>query len=197
MRRFLCAAALLAWTASAAAETAYVTDLLRLGITSSSDGSGPSFDTLKSGDALEVLARSGSYAHVRLADGRDGWVKAAFIVTEKPARLRMSEAEAAVGSMRDELAAANAGREKAEQELARFKEQREADASSSKDARELLAQMRRENDEYESRLDGYRHSLPLPWVAAALAVTLVAGFLGGWWWLDASIRRRYGGFRIY
>jgi hypothetical protein len=28
-------------------------------------------------------------------------------------------------------------------------------------------------------------------------LTLVAGFLGGWWWLDAAIRRRYGGFRIY
>jgi SH3 domain protein len=197
MRSLLCAAALLAWAGSAAADTAYVTDMLRLGITSSRDGSGSPFDTLTSGEALLVLERAGNYAHVRLEDGRDGWVKAAFIVSEKPARLRVAEAEAALGSLRDELAASNAGREKAEQELARYKEQREAAASSSVEARELLAQMRRENDEYESRLDRYRHSLPLAWVAAALVLTLVAGFLGGWWWLDAAIRRRYGGFRIY
>lgn len=195
MRTLLCAVALLGWAVSAAAETAYVTDLLRLGISSSPEAS--PFATLTSGDALEVLERSGNYAHVKLEDGREGWVKAAFIVTEKPARLRVAEAEAAAGSLRDELAASKAEREKAEQELARFKAQREAAASSSAEARELLAQMRQQNDEYEARLDRYRHSLPLPWVGAALLISVLGGFLAGWWWLDASIRRRYGGFRIY
>jgi hypothetical protein len=37
----------------------------------------------------------------------------------------------------------------------------------------------------------------LPWVAAALVVALVAGFVAGLWWLDATIRRRHGGFRVY
>jgi len=30
-----------------------------------------------------------------------------------------------------------------------------------------------------------------------LVVSLVAGFLAGLWWLDALIRRRHGGFRVY
>jgi uncharacterized protein YgiM (DUF1202 family) len=78
MRSLLCAAALLAWAGSAAADTAYVTDMLRLGITSSRDGSGSPFDTLTSGEALLVLERAGNYAHVRLEDGRDGWVTGAL-----------------------------------------------------------------------------------------------------------------------
>ena len=32
---------------------------------------------------------------------------------------------------------------------------------------------------------------------AALLVTLAAGFVAGLWWLDALIRRRHGGFRVY
>ena len=38
---------------------------------------------------------------------------------------------------------------------------------------------------------------PVVWVIVALVVTLVGGFAGGLWWLDALIRRRHGGFRIY
>jgi SH3 domain protein len=197
MRGLLSAVALLACAGTARAETAYVTDMLRLGISSSADGSAPPFDTLASGDALEVLGRSGNYAHVRLADGRDGWVKAAFIVTEKPARLRVSEAEAAADSLREEMEQSKAAREKAEQELSRYKEQRKATESSSLETRELLTQMRKQNEEYETLLEHYRHSLPLSWVGAALVLALFAGFLGGWWWLDARIRRRYSGFRIY
>ena len=34
-------------------------------------------------------------------------------------------------------------------------------------------------------------------VAVALLVTLAGGFVTGLWWLDALIRRRHGGFRIY
>ena len=35
------------------------------------------------------------------------------------------------------------------------------------------------------------------WSKVALAVTLVGGVAAGLWWLDALIRRRHGGFRIY
>jgi SH3 domain protein len=195
MRSFVFAAALLGFMGTAAAETAYVTDLLRLGISESP--SAKAFDSLVSGAELEVLERSGNYARVRLDDGREGWVKSAYIVTEKPARLRLAEAEASLTSLRRQLSESDAARKKAEQELAGLKDQKGVQERSSLEADELLATVRRQNDEYESRLDRYRHSLPLPWVGAALAFTLIGGFVAGWWWLDAMIRRRYGGFRIY
>ena len=43
----------------------------------------------------------------------------------------------------------------------------------------------------------YRGSLPLTWVVAAIGVCLVVGFLLGLWWVDARIRKRHGGIRIY
>jgi cbb3-type cytochrome oxidase subunit 3 len=39
--------------------------------------------------------------------------------------------------------------------------------------------------------------MPLPWVAGALGVCLLAGFLVGLWWVDYRSRKRHGGIRIY
>ncbi len=185
------------FAAAAAADTAYVTDMLRLGLYKSADGSGTPFDNLSSGDAVEIVQRNGNYALVRLGDGRQGWVKAVFLVTEKPARARLTEVEAEKADLSQALNVAQAGREKAEQALARLKEQDAAAQEAAATAGTRLARLEKQNRDYEARLDGYRYSLPLPWVAAALGLTLLAGFVAGWWWLDARIRRRHGGFRIY
>ena len=69
----------------AAAETAYVTDNLRLGLHTAEDTSDRAFRFLESGQAMEVLVRDRNYANVRLPDGAEGWVKSAFLVEEKPA----------------------------------------------------------------------------------------------------------------
>ena len=73
----------------AAAETAYVTDSLRLGLHAAPDTSDRPFENLVSGTAVEVLERNPNYARVRLADGREGWVKATFLVDAKPAAARV------------------------------------------------------------------------------------------------------------
>ena len=54
---------------TAMAETAYVTDNLRLGIHQAEDTSDRAFRMLESGQPLEVLYRDGSYAAVQLPSG--------------------------------------------------------------------------------------------------------------------------------
>lgn len=197
MSRLLLAVAALGLPGAVHAETVYVTDMLRLGIHQASDASDQPFDNLLSGAAVELLERNGGYARVRMADGREGWVKSAFLVRDKPARLVLEEAQAETTSLQQRLAQAETARAKAEQDLSAFKQRTLADTNSSAALRKSLAGTRKENEALETRLERYRHSLPLSWVLAALPLTLVAGFVGGWWWLDASIRRRHGGFRIY
>jgi hypothetical protein len=53
------------------------------------------------------------------------------------------------------------------------------------------------NERYISRQAQYQYSLPLTWVAGAMAVCLIAGILGGMWWLDYRSRKRHGGIRVY
>jgi SH3 domain protein len=186
-----------AWAAGAAGETAYVTDSLRLGLHAAADTSDRPFDNLVSGTAVEVLERNSSYARVRLADGREGWVKATFLVAEKPAAARVLELEAEIGDFQSAAAAAKTAQAAAEQELAGLRSELQSTTGSAETIEETIGRLERENLEHVERLEAYRHTLPMFWVIPAILVTLVAGFFLGLWWLDALIRRRHGGFRVY
>lgn len=186
-------AVLLAGAAIADAETAYVTDSLRLGIHAAADTSDRAFDNLVSGAVVEILERNPNYAHVRLADGREGWVKANYLVTTKPAAARVGELEAEIEGLRSHVAAAKAAQATAEHELGAVTNQ----AGSLEAIHDQVSRLESENQAYEERLAAYRRTLPLGWVLLAVALAGAAGFAGGLWWLDSSIRRRHGGFRVY
>ena len=185
------------WVGPAQAETAYVTDILRLGLHQAQDTSDRPFRTLVSGTELNVLQRVTNYARVRAPDGREGWVKAAYLVTEKPSRLRMVELETEVSELSEALSEASAKQEQAEADAARLRKEAAETTNSSAAIRERLATLTEQNDRFRSRLDSYRGSLPLSWVGIALIVTLGLGFLAGLWWIDYQSRRRHGGFRVY
>ena len=76
---------------SVAAQTVYVTDNLRLGLHEAEDTSGRPFRMLESGQEMEILSRDRNYANVRLPDATEGWVKNAYLVDEKPAKLIVAE----------------------------------------------------------------------------------------------------------
>jgi SH3 domain protein len=181
----------------AAAETVYVTDSLRLGLHVAPDTSDRPFENLVSGTPVEVLERNPSFARVRLADGREGWVKATFLVGDKPAAARVLELEAELGGFEAAAAAARGAQTAAEQELASLRGELQATTGSSESIKETIERLERENVAHLQRIEKYRHTLPLAWVIPAVVVALVAGFLVGLWWLDALIRRRHGGFRVY
>lgn len=182
---------------AAVAETAYVTDSLRLGLHAAADTSDRAFENLVSGTAVEVLERNSSYARVRLSDGREGWVKATFLVTLKPAAARVAELETEMLTLREAAVAAKTAQAGAEQALARYTAELQARTGSAETVQETVERLQAENRAYEERLESYRLALPIKWVIPALVVVLVGGFLAGLWWLDALIRRRHGGFRVY
>ena len=189
--------ACLLWPALVSAETAYVTDILRLGLHRAEDTSDQPFRNLVSGTELEVLDRTTNFARVRTADGQEGWVKSAYLVTDKPAQLRVAEAEAELETLRLELSHAEAARLSAEQQLSQVAQQADAVVESSDAIEATLARLKTENADFEQRLEAYRGSIPVLWVLGALGVALVAGFAGGLAWVDYMSRRRHGGFRIY
>lgn len=196
-RKCLIALVTMAWPTLLMAETAYVTDILRLGLHRAEDTSDQPFRTLVSGTELEILARTTNFAHVRAADGQEGWVKSAYLVLDKPAQLKVAETETEIASLRAELDRAKIAQRTAEQQLDQITEQIGAAASSSNAVEATLGRLKAENADFEQRLERYRGSVPISWVLGALAVTLVAGFAGGLAWIDYTSRRRHGGFRIY
>lgn len=187
----------LCWSVSLAAETAYVTDRLRLGMHNEADTSDRAFRVLDSGQEMEVISRNANYALVRLPDNTQGYVKAAYLVDEKPAKLIVAETEAARAQMEEELAstksafAGSAGRIK---ELESQVSELGAQLAESKGA---VSQLTRDKKQFSDQLSLYRFSLPWPMVLAAALVAIVLGLVGGMWWVDYRSRRRHGGFRIY
>ena len=190
--------ALLALTPlTAFGDTAYVTDNLRLGLHLTPDTSDRAFRYLDSGQAMEILARDRNYANVRLPDATEGWVKAAYLVADKPAKLIVAE----ITAERDAL---TADLEETKQALAAPAATIEAlrnDATAfdaklaEADAR--IVALQDENASYQGLKEQYRGSLPLTWVAGAIGVCLISGFLLGIWWVDRRSRIRHGGIRIY
>lgn len=181
----------------AAAETAYVTDKLRLGLHQAPDTSDRAFRMLESGQQLEVLFRDGNYASVQLPDGVQGHVKAAYLVTEKPARLVLAETEAERDALRAELEQAREALAAPEANIAGLRNQVDDLTSRLEQAQARTAAFEQERADIADLRQRFRGSLPLTWVGAATAVCLVAGFLVGIWWVDRQNRRRHGGIRVY
>lgn len=198
MNRLTALAFLLLLAAPAGAqETVYVTDILQLGLHRAEDTSDSPFRNIVSGTELTVLERSPNYARVRTPDGDEGWVRSFYLISEKPAQLRVAEAEARAAELERELEAAMVERDSARTDAAGIVASAELELAAAEASRDTLARLQQENSAFEARMELYRGAIPWPWVAGALVVALAAGFVAGWWWLDASIRRRHGGFRVY
>ena len=179
------------------AQTAYVTDNLRLGIHQAEDTSDRAFRMLESGQTMEVLSRNRNYAHVRLPDGTVGYVKVAYLVDDKPAKLIVNEIQAENESLQNRLAELNAAFSQPAETIASLEKQ-VADANAALElAKAENSELSSSNETLQRRQDQYRTSLPASWVGAALGVVLLGGFLGGLWWTDYRSRKRHGGIRIY
>lgn len=181
----------------AAAETAYVTDTLQLGLHQASDTSDRAFRSLDSGQELEILSRTTYYANVQLPDGTQGWVKAGFLVNNKPAKLIVAETRAEADGLAQELedlrsafAAPAATIDALNQQV--------ADLQARLDDRDAkVTELGEENVSLYNRQSQYKNSMPVQWVAGAVGICLIGGFLFGLWWVDQRSRRRHGGIRIY
>lgn len=197
MRLLMWAVVVLATPLMAAAQTAYVTDNLRLGLHRAEDTSDSAFRTLESGQEVEILARGRNYAQVRLPDGTLGYVKVAYLVDDKPAKLIVTQTQAANEELEQKLAELNAAFSRPAATIAALEKQLADGRAALDEALASSAELQDQNVSLRNRQSQYKYSVPITWVGGALAVILLAGFLGGLWWTDYRSRKRHGGIRIY
>ena len=179
------------------AETAYITDNLRLGLHQAADTSDRSFRQLESGQELEIISRDRNYANVRLPDGVVGYVKAAYLVFEKPAKLIVEQTQNEVDKLRQELESTKAAFATPAATIGTLEQQLAEKSSELEIGAARVAELTAENKDYEERYGQYKYSLPFKWVGGAMFVCLLGGFLIGLWWIDVRGRKRHGGIRIY
>lgn len=196
-RRMLRVLLLLSLAPTAWAQTAYVTDNLRLGLHHASDTSDRPFRMLESGQELEILSQERYYARVRLPDGTVGHVKSAYLVEEKPAVLIVAETRAQVERLEQELARVRGQFAGPAETISALEQQVVEQKRAIEQGLARIAELVDQNQDFAERQGSYKYSLPMTWVGGALAVCLFAGFIGGMWWIDYRSRKRHGGLRIY
>jgi len=188
----------LAWPGAAAAEpaTLYVVEQLVVNVNSAPDASGERIATVKSGEALQVIEKSGEQVHVKLANGKDGWVRAGYLSADEPLKPRLVQREAEVAQLKDELtrlqgqlAAARSARPAAAAPAAGPAGAPGDPAAPPEEAPAAAHALFDSADEPPRRV--------WPWALGWSLGALAAGFLLGALVLDRHIRRKYGGLRIY
>lgn len=179
------------------ADTVYVTDNLRLGLYEAPDTSGRPFRMLESGQGMEVLTRDRNYANVQMPNGAEGWVKSAYLVSDKPAKLIVAETMAERDALAAELEEMRLAFAAPAETISNLQSEATDLASKLQASESLVEELEEQNAGFQGLKNQYKGSLPVNWVAAAIGVCLLGGFLFGIWWVDRRSRIRHGGIRIY
>jgi len=197
---------------AARAEPLYVIEQLVVSVSSAPDATGERIATLKSGDQVELMERAGDQVHVRLASGKDGWVRANYLSADEPLRVRLAQREAEVAQLKAEV-----GRLQADMRAhppgagsgataagsgAVMPAKAAVPATTSAASAAATAPATAEDPAPPAggmfpQAREARTREVWPWTLAAALLGLAVGFAAGLLVLDRYIRRKYGGLRIY
>jgi SH3 domain protein len=209
------------------AETLYVIEQLYVTVNTQADGSGERVGQIKSGDRVEVLERQDDQAHVQLASGEEGWVKASYLSADPPLRQQLATRTEELEKLRKEKAqletdlasaktAATAAQASANAAIKAANSASTAPgaaksapvqsaptpAASAPAAVDANATSASEAAA-QSAPPMFEETPMMParpsWLLAlgSAGIALVVGFALGWRMLDRRIRAKYGGLRIY
>ncbi len=134
---------------------------------------------------------------MRLPDGMEGYVKAAYLVFEKPAKLIVAETQSQNEMLQKELEDVKSAFASPAATIQSLKQQIERKDEVLEKNTEQIASLTEENEDFLDRYSEFKYSLPYKWVAGAMFVCALGGFLLGLWWVDHQSRKRHGGMRIY
>jgi len=177
------------------AETLYVIERLVVGVYSEADGSGERIAMLKSGDRVELLERSAVAAHVRLADGREGWVPASYLSAEEPLRAQLAQRDAEIAQLKADVSRLTAPPPVASAGPSALGGGATA-APAAPPAPPPEGASAPPRGAWFTTADASA-AVIWPWALGAALLALPLGFALGWRTLDRQIRRKYGGLRIY
>ena len=179
-------------SAAVHAEALYVIEQLVVSVNSAPDGAGERVTSLHSGERVDVIERAGDEVHVRLASGRDGWIRASYLSADEPLRPQLAASSAEVARLRQQV----------DELQAQLLAKRAAGSATVLPAAVAATAVAPADDPPGPR-GGLFAGSETParpgwtWVWVSALVCLSAGFALGWRVLDKRIRAKYGGLRIY
>ncbi len=99
--------------------------------------------SVSSHQPVTVLGSENGWTHVRLEDGRDGWIPGGYLSSDPPPAIRVSQLETETKTLRSRL-------EKAEDEAERLTAENQSFETADTEQRERIAQLTTENHEFRA-----------------------------------------------
>ena len=167
------------------AETAYVTDTLRVGVRPTPDSHATPTGVIKTGMRLQLLESSNGYVRIKTEDDLEGWVKDSYIVTTPPAMITLQKLQQQQGALEGKLKTLDENNQVL-QEANRVLNQR-LDQLSTERAQWQLSQARATLADKD-----------VSWFWWMLGFLMIAGagFYSGITWYRQSVMKRLGGLRV-
>jgi hypothetical protein len=197
-------------SAQAAANTAYVTDELVLGVYAEQNNQGQRLATLHSGASVETLAVNGEFTQVRLTDGITGWVKSAYLTSQAPATVRIKQLEEELDQRRATTPAlAEAAARSEVEQLTRELAAKQAELDAALGAAPVVpaaapgTAIARTAIAGAAAPPGARSGSSAVtstqlWIwGASILLALAGGFWLGYAALARRIKRKFGGLKVY
>ena len=193
-------------------EQKYVTDKLRLSLYESSNDKSKVIKLLVSGDELDIFELSGPYARVRTREGDIGWVKNGFLVSTPPATFLLTEEQEKNRILSEQLEKyANTRKlvEDYENTIEKITGDYETADGELKESRERLETLISENNELKQEiaqsqqqhlsLSDILYLLKTYWYLLLIAVVLLLslGFIVGMKLIEAQVRRKFHGIKVW
>jgi Bacterial SH3 domain len=173
------------------AESLYVIEQLVVSVSSAPGGAAERIASLHSGERVEVIERAGDDVHVRLAGGKDGWIRSGYLSADEPLRPQLAARTAEITRLKQQL-----DRMQADLVAARAVPAVSPAASVAPAAGAQPEDAPASHGGLFTTPDAQR-APGWTWVWVSALACLGAGFALGWRVLDRRIRAKYGGLRIY
>jgi Bacterial SH3 domain len=190
-------ATLMLVTSVSHAETSYVIDQLVVSVTATQESDSERVGQVKSGDKLEVLEREGDETHVKLSNGRDGWLKSSYLANDPPLQTRFNERTAEIEKLKQEGEKQRQESDKVKQDVTRLQAELAAARAAHNATSDAPPPPAPVHDSVFLQEPARPSATPWPLLLGVAAAMLLVGFVAGWTTLDRKIRRRYGGLKIY
>jgi len=171
------------------AETVYVHDFLRLGVRNDPNSSETPIAVVTTGDALQVLERSGDYLKIRTPDGTEGWVSEGYVSKEKPARLQLEELRKAYSRNQEELKTLR-------KELTSTIEKSGASEKQLAEVNEEKTALQQKVDRFQRREEESTSKYTWVYQGGLLLIMFLLGFFFGMRRYKRRITDRLGGLEI-
>lgn len=190
MKYVLSGSLFLLFSSIALAETAYVSDNLRVGVRPEPENIAP-VGVVTSGMKLEILDRDGAYLKIRSENGQQGWIKDIYVVSKPPAIIQLEKLKVEGKKLQARLKTLEENNnvlQQANQSLSEKIEELEAQQKSF--------QLQRARQQATHLSSG--EPSPYSWLWWVLAILILAGvgFVSGINWYRQHVMKRLGGLRV-